>query len=101
MAVASLKPGVDPDEAYNVWRGKHAPWARELFLPEARKYTINRVIKTFGGVDIYGFAEVWSDDMESALRATERLVVAQPDVYLSNYITAPGRTLVQEEEIEL
>ena len=97
-----LKPGVDPDEAYKYWREKHTLWAKESkLLTEAKRYTINRVIHTFGGSDIYGFSDVWFDDMESALRTVRRLVSTPPDEFLAKWITTPNRIVVQEEDIEL
>lgn len=101
VGLASLKPGADPEEAYNYWRGKHASWAKQKFLPEAKRYVINRVIHRFGEEDIFGFAEMWFDDMESALKAMGRVLNAPPDEFLTKWITAHHRVIVQEEDIEL
>ena len=101
VSFLSLRPGVDPDEAYKYWREKHTLWAKDKWLPEAKKYTFNRVIYTFGEVDIYGYIELLFDDMESALKAIGRLISAEPDEFLAKWITPPQRTFVQEEEMEL
>ena len=97
----NIKPGADPEELHKYWREKHTAWAKDKLLPELRKYTINRVIHTFGETDIWGFSEVWFDDKESAVRAFSRLVEAEPDPMLANFITHPKRILVQVEEVEL
>jgi hypothetical protein len=73
-------------------------------LPEVKKYHINRVVHRFKGVnieDIWGFAEFWFDDMESAQRAVGRIQSAQPDEFHTQRITPAKRFIAQEEEIEL
>ena len=101
ISLLRLKPGVDPDETYKLWREEHAPWAKAKLLPEARKYTINRVIHTIGEVDIYGFPEFVFDDLESAKRALGRGLSTTPDKFMAECTTSLGRIIVQEEEIEL
>jgi len=101
VGIFSLKPGVDPDEAYKYWREKHTLWAKDKMLPDLRRYVTSRVVRHFGESDIYGFAELWFDDIESALRAVERLRSAQPDEWLTEWIEVPTRFLVTEEEVDL
>jgi len=101
VGLFSLKPGVDPDEAYKYWREKHTLWAKDKMLPELKRYVTNRVVRHFGETDIYGFAELWFDDMESAMRAIARLRSAQPDEFLDKFIEAPTRFIVMGEEVEL
>ncbi len=103
-AIFGLKPGIDPDETYSNWRQEHALYAKRLTLPEVKKYNINRVIHRFGDVqidDIWGIAEFWFDDMESAQRAVGRVQTAQPDEAHVKRITPAKRFIVQEEEVEL
>ena len=61
-AIFGLKPGIDADETYQLWRGEHASYAKNLTLPEVKRYNINRVIHRFGDVkreDVWGIAEFW------------------------------------------
>ena len=108
VSIFSLKPGVDPDEAYQVWREKHTSWAKDKMLPEAKKYTINRTVHKYppaGGTvaefDIFGYEMFWFDDLESALKATGRLRSAQPDEFLAEFATSPKMVIAEEENIEL
>lgn len=110
ISIFSLKPGIDPDEAYKLWREKHTQWAKELFLPELRKYTIHRVIETFGDVEAlgkgqpFGMAQFYFDDLESARRVINRRLALPPDKFddfTIEYASVIMRMLVQEEEIEV
>lgn len=101
MAIMTLRPGADPDEAYKVWRESHAEWAKKLLLPEIKKYLIYRVTDKLNDNDVYGITEAWYDTREDALRAMGRLMKAKPDVLLSKYIFIPKRVLLSEEEIKL
>lgn len=101
ISIFSLRPGVDPDETYRHWLGKHGAWVKEKVLPEARKYSTNRVIHSFGESNVYGVAEIWFDDEESAMRAIGRLRDAQPDEFITKLITPPQRFLVQEKDIDI
>ena len=103
-AIFGLKTGIDADETYQLWRGEHASYAKNLTLPEVKRYNINRVIHRFGDVkreDVWGIAEFWFDDMESAQRAVGRVQGAQPDDFHTKHITLAKRFIAQEEEIEL
>jgi len=107
-SIFSLKSGVDPDKAYRVWREKHTTWAKDKTLPEARKYTINKVAHKYppaGGTvaefDIYGYEMFWFDDLASALRAAGQWQSARPDEFLTEFVVAPGMVIVKGEEIEL
>lgn len=103
-AIFGLKPGIDPDETYKMWREEHVLYAKNLMLPEVKKYNINRVVYRFKGVnieDVWGFAEFWFDDMESAQRAVGRIQSAQPDEFHTQRITPAKRFIAQEEEVEL
>ena len=101
MGINSLRPGIDPDETWRYWREKHTVWAKEKTFPELRKYTVSKVIYTFGPVDIYAVAQLWFDDVESAQRAIGRVISAPPDELLAKRVNPPQRIIVQEEEIEL
>jgi len=101
LSIFGLRPGVDPEETYKHWLGKHGSWVKDKVLPEAKRYITNRVVHKFGETDIYGVAEIWFDDLESAQRAIGRLGSAQPDEFISKLITPPMRILVQEKDIEL
>jgi hypothetical protein len=103
-AIFGLKPGIDPDETYQNWRLDHAQYAKKLTLPEVKKYNINRVIHGFGDVrieDIWGIAEFWFEDLESAQRAVGRVQAAQPDEPHVKRITPAKRFITREEEVEL
>ncbi len=103
-AIFGLKPGIDPGETYQMWRGEHARYAKELMLPEVKKYDINRVVRRFNEVnieDVWGIAEFWFDDMESAQRAVGRIQSAAPDEFHTQRITPAKRFITREEEIEL
>ena len=99
--IYSLKPKVDPDEAHRVWREKHTVWVKKNLLPGARKYTINRVVHGFGPVDIYGYSMIWFEDMDSAVKAAERLRNAPPDEFLTKFVETPKLVVVEEEKVEL
>lgn len=108
ISVFSLKPGIDPDEAYKAWHEKHASWAKDKMLPEAKKYTINRVVHKYppaGGTvaefDIFGYEMFWFEDLESALRATGRLRSARPDEFLTEFTATNKMVIAQEEAVEL
>ena len=73
-------------------------------LPEVKKYHINRVVHRFKGVnieDIWGFAEFWFDDMESAQRAVGRIQSAQPDEFLARFAKTCKMVIVEGENIKL
>ena len=101
-----LKPGVDPAETWQYWLENHTVWAKDKVLPDAKKYTVNRVIRAFGEGDLFAFSEIWFEDMDSALKAAGRVINAQPDELLSKRIvvprmTAPNRIFTEEQEISL
>ncbi len=110
ISIFGLKPGCDPDEAYRLWKEKHTQFAKEVYLPELRKYTIHRVVETFtdtegfGKGEPYGVAQFLFDDLESARRAVNRMVTRsseQLDEFANEYVLNPRRMLVEEEEVEL
>jgi len=101
VGLFSLRPGVDPEDAYRYWREKHTIWAKNVMRPELRRYVTNRLTHRFGKDDIFGFAELWFDDMQSAMRAAERLQKAKPDEWLSKWIKPPTRFVVMEADVEL
>jgi hypothetical protein len=103
-AIFGLKPGIDPDDTYREWREEHVLYAKKYTLPEVKKYNINRVIHRFGDVDIgdvWGIAEFWFEDMESAQRAVGRIQGAQPDEFHTTRITPAKRFIAIEKEAEL
>ena len=108
VAIFSLKPNIDPEEAYKIWREKHTARAKDKTLPETKRYTINRTIHKYppaGGTvaefDIFGYEMFWFDNLESALKATERLRNAQPDEFLAEFTTTPKMVIIEEENIGL
>ena len=74
LVLTRLKPGTDPDEAWELWSTKYSVMAAKTMRPELKHYTINRVIKTIADqkTDIYGFAEQLYEDVESCERAFGR-----------------------------
>ena len=101
MAIWSLRSGLDPNETWKLWREKHAVWAKEILRPELRKYTIARVIDSFGEVDIYGIAQLSFDDVDSARVAINRLLSGPRDEFAAERVTNVRRIIVEEAEIEL
>lgn len=101
MGIWSLKPGFDPDETFRLWREKHTVWSKAKLLPEAKKYTIARVIDTLGQTDIYGMSQIVFEDVESARRALNRVFSSPPDEFMAERVTNIRKIIVQEEEIEL
>ena len=102
----ALNRGVDSNETWKYWRETHSLWAKEKVLPDAKKYTINKVVRAFGEGDLFAFSEVWFDDFDTALKAAGRIIKAQPDELLSERITvprmtAPNRIFVDEHEVTL
>ena len=101
VAFAKIRLGADPDEAYTVWRDKHGPWCTDKFLPEAKRYTISRVLRTVEGEEFFGIAEVWFDSIESAERAMQRVLSAPPDEFMSKWMMDYKRMFVEEADVEL
>ncbi len=101
ISIFGLRPGVDPEEAEKYWREKHTLWAKNILLPELKKYTRCRVIHSWGPTEIFGIAKMLFADLESAKRAVDRLVNAPPDDFLRSYITNVRRILATEEDVGL
>jgi hypothetical protein len=108
VSIFSLKPGTDPDEANQAWHDQHASWIKDKILPEAKKYTTNRVVHKYapaGGTvaefDIYGYEMSWFEDLAAALKAAERWRSAQPDSFLTGFVSTHKMVIVAEEPIEL
>ncbi len=108
VLIFSLKPNVDAEEAYKVWREKHTSWIKDKILPEAERYTINRLIHKYapaGGTaadfDIFGYEMFWFMDLESALRTAKRLQSAQPGEFLARFIKTCKMVIVEGENIKL
>ena len=70
-------------------------------LPELRKYTLCRVIHSWGHTEIFGVAKMLFADLESAKKAVGRLAEAPPDEFLRTYITNVRRIIATEEEVQL
>ena len=101
VSIFSLREKVDPDEAHRTWREKHASGVKNQLLPEAKRYTINRVVHRFGEVDIYGYSMIWFAAMDLALKAAERLRNAPPDEFLTKFIKTHKMVIVEEEKVDL
>lgn len=102
VVLNSLKPGVDPDEAWQYWRKQHADWAKKRFSPDAKKFVINRVVHRLGESNTFGFGEVSFNDVETGLKAMQRVIpFADEDDFRKKFITVEQRLFVVEEEIKL
>jgi len=108
ITIFSLEPGVDSNEAYKMWREKHASWVKDRILPEAKRYTINKVMHKYppaGGTvadfDIFGYEMFWFTDLKSALKAAGRLQSAQPDEFLARFAKVCKMVIVEGENIKL
>ncbi len=108
VLIFSLKPNVDAEEAYKVWREKHTSWVKDKILPKAKRYTINRLIHKYppaGGTaaqfDIFGYEMIWFDNLESALRTAEGLQSTQPDEFLASFVKTCKMVIVEGENIKL
>jgi len=108
VSIFSLKTGVDPDEAYKVWREKHTLWVKDKMLQKAKRYTINRLVHKYppaGGTtsefDIFGYAMIWFNNLPSALRTAERLQSTQPDEFLTGFVKTCKMVMVEGENIKL
>lgn len=94
FSVLQLRPGIDPVTAQKYWREDYVKWEKQCFLPDLKKYTINRVIDKYPGAggrggdfDIFGYSICWFEDLEAALRAMKRLQNAQSNEFLTKYVT--------------
>ena len=99
VALIRLKPGYDPDETWALWRTKHTVWAKKALLPELKQYFINRVVGTIGDSDVYGFAEMLFDDVDSCKRALDRLLASPPDEVILRFELE--RIILEFEEVPL
>ncbi|MFC1992860.1 EthD family reductase [Chloroflexota bacterium] len=72
LGILRLNKGFDPDETWELWQTSHVPWAKKVLSPELKQYSINRVVKTVGESDVYGFSEMLFDDVESCEKAFNR-----------------------------
>jgi hypothetical protein len=57
-AVFAMKPGLDPEETYQIWLKDHVPYVRKTQLPELKKYVIGRVIHNVPGENFYGAVQI-------------------------------------------
>jgi len=108
VSIFSLKPSVDPDEAYKVWREEHTSWVKGKMLPKAKRYTINRLMHKYppaGGTttefDIFGYEMLWFGNLESALTTAEQMRSAQPDAFLAGFVKTCKMVIVEGENIKL
>jgi len=99
VALIRLKPGYDPDETWALWRTKHTVWAKKALLPELKQYSINRVVATLTDSDIFGFAEMLFDDVDSCKRAFKRLLTPPPDEVLPRFQVE--RIIMEFKEVPL
>lgn len=97
----SLLPGVDPDEHYKFWTEAHVPAIKKLLGSRLKKYVIGRVFETLiGEPTIYGFAELWFDDIETARQAQQEMIKTPPTDFVKR-ITNLRTVIVEEKEIKL
>jgi hypothetical protein len=104
----ALKRGFDPDETWEVWIKEHAPWARKLLLPEARRYTIGHVIHRFDDMedngiwdDICGMTQIYFDDVESCKRAMGRILEGPKDEFMLTREENLRSIIMEEREIDM
>jgi hypothetical protein len=98
-----LKPGFDREETFQLWKAEHVPKFVEMLKGTgARKYVIAKLLSApEGGTEFFGMAEIWYDNLEDALKATQNSV-ARRDSAFTERITDMRRVYVlDEEEIEL
>jgi len=81
IAIIRIKPGFDLEETWQLWTKEHAPVSKKGLLPEVRKYTLHRVVKTLTDSDVFGVAEMVFDDVASAERAMKRNLAKPPDEF--------------------
>jgi len=98
LAVIRIKPGYDPDETWKIWVNEHAPVSKKGLLPEVRKYTLHRVVKTLSDSDVFGVAEMVFDDAASAERAMKRNLSKPPDEFRKR-IARADRIILEGVEI--
>jgi hypothetical protein len=108
VSIFSLKPNVDSDEACKAWREEHPSWLKDKMLPEAERYTNNRLMQKYppaGGstteFDIFGYEMLWFDNLESALATAEQMRSAQPDAFLADFVKTWKMVIVKGENIKL
>jgi uncharacterized protein (TIGR02118 family) len=96
LTIFSLRPNADPKVARKHWGESHMPWIRKL--PGLEKYVINWVVEPIRGEDVYGMAELWYKDMETARTTMRNLVTSTPDPFakLLYHVTV---VIVEETEI--
>jgi len=107
VSVFSLRPGVDADEAYKIWREKYIfPLVKDAMTPGAKRCALNRVIHKYppagGGVarfDFFAYVIFWFDDMASTSRAAGLLRNAHQNGPLAQFATVPQTAVVAEENI--
>src|SRR5262249_35268798 len=103
FALLAKKSGISDEQFHSHWRGVHAQFA--LRIPSLRRYVqshrIAESIKDFSASPYEGAAEVWYDNLESALRmrtSPEYLEGAFKDE--PNFIDVPGlRWLATRENV--
>ena len=100
VAISRLKSGYDRDETWELWRTKHATWAKDILRPELKQYIIHRVVKTVSDNDIFGFAEMLFDDVDSFERAFNRILSKEPDEFMQR-LQRVDRILLEYEEVKL
>lgn len=108
VSIFSLKPGVDPEEAYRVCRQEHTSWVKDKIVSGAKRYTLNRLIHKYpaaGGkatqFDIFGYEMIWFDEFESALKTAERLHSVAPDEFLAGFVETCQTVITEGENIKL
>jgi hypothetical protein len=100
MGIFRLKEEYASDESFKLWRDSHTKWAKKHLKPELKKYTIGRVIDSFGDAEIHGVSQIEFEDLASARRAMERLRASPPDEFLSR-IAEVKRIVIEEESVEI
>ena len=111
VSIFKLKPGFDPDDSYRLWLEEHTVYVKAKLKPELKKYLIGRVVTNLGEkVEEFGFGvvELFFEDVDSALRAMNRLWSvpgqARHNVEYDEFtrrIAVLRRAIIEEKEIEL
>lgn len=97
----SLQPGLDPEANYKFWIETHVPATKKLLGSRLKKYLINRVIENVKGEPaVFGSAELWFDDIETARQAVHEMVNTPPTDFITR-MTNLRIVIVEEKEIKL
>ena len=98
-----LKPGFDREESYQLWKEEHVPKFVEMLKGTgARKYVVAKLLyATDGGTEFFGMAEIWYDNLEDAMNATQYSVARRDSAFTERIMDMRRVYVLDEEEIDL